>query len=223
MAYFNLDDYEIEFDSNGKGTFTKKSPPSPLPLFFAIFVFVLVNYIIESLKPEPISIQQTTDFSYPQIVQLADYPVYDSSDSDGSAFKAYAVTDSVGIDHGTSLVTQYGNDGYNQYYLDKQYLEFSGKIFLTVSESNTSGENLIEFIGDGNTLATFSFTGGVQPKDFVLDVSYVEVLEIKYSTGAISVGIDATLKKPDPQPEEEAPQENEENPEGEESPKERAE
>ncbi|MEE5993543.1 MAG: hypothetical protein V3G42_09920 [Oscillospiraceae bacterium] len=162
----------------------------------------------------------------PQTVKLTDLEIYSTNNYDGAFQVVNSLEDNTGKSHSSAWGNRsfYG-DKFNQYYLNNEYLEFSGTVFLTKKATYLEDKTIfVEFSGDGNPLGTFQLTTGTQPQDFLIDVTGVTILEIRATVPYVGwgnyVGIDATLKRPDPPAEEEPPAEEAppENIEGEESP-----
>lgn len=139
----------------------------------------------------------------PQIlnaVQLTDFIFSDASDINGGFALRPGGTDNFGQEYSPAFLTdtpvlltsEHEYLRYNQYYLDEQYDLFSGTVFLTEEYAQTPCYAYFEIYGDGVLLDCYAFTGTTPPQKFEVDVTGVELLEIRETTptsGTPTIGL----------------------------------
>ena len=123
-------------------------------------------------------------------VQLTDMEFCDASDVNGGFALRNSGMDITGktyspvllTDTPVLLTTEHEYLRYNQYVLDGQCHTFAGTVFLTAEYASTYGYVYFEVYGDGALLDCYAFTDGCLPVNFEVDVTGVDVLEIRAVT-----------------------------------------
>jgi|GEM_PF-5052789 len=111
--------------------------------------------------------------------RLTSLDYFNASDDNGGFFIKGSEKDNLGNAHTDVLIPHYWLNCWTQYYINRKYNSFSGTVFLTYDAKTETGSHIFEVYGDDTLLYSYEFTAGVLPQEFTVDVTDVEILELR--------------------------------------------
>ncbi len=153
---------------------------------------------IEAIQ-STISEDSTASTVFHSSVKISEIGFMNSSQENGCFIEVSNQKDNVGNIYDYAIIQTdfadryYITSDYNQYYVNKQYTIFSGTLFLLEEKKTCANQFEVTISGDGQILYSAEVSGGFLPECFELDISNIDVLEIKVHSGGIANGVDTWI------------------------------